>query len=148
MIPLLIFPLLVLLQSDSFWTNAPTIITAMGVFITVLVAAVIKLLTFLKTMRDEVKIVKKSIDGLLEQKTLADKALGRIDALDTAAKEKAIGDARELQALKEQHLLHQTPPNTKSDVKEIVKTIEDTAKETHDAVEEVPDKVIEKLPPK
>lgn len=138
---------LILLQvPDAFWANLPTLVTA-------IVGAVLSLLAFLRAGQAAKKSSETAlkVDGLLEQKTLADKALGRIEGIDTAAKEKAIGDARELQAIKEQQLLHQPPPSIKSDVKEvkdeIVKTIESKGDETQKVVEKIPDEVVKKLPP-
>lgn len=153
---------MIVLQSDiPAASSIVEIIKAVGSVLSILITAASPfIIMWIKGRMDNVDNTTKDtnvkmaavaikVDGLLEQKTLADKALGRIEGIDTAAKEKAIGDARELQSLKEQQLLNQTPPNrdTTSDVKEIVKAVETKADETQEVVKKIPEEVVKKLPP-
>lgn len=165
---------MILLQTEAPTNDLAQIILAVGSVLGIIGGIISPfILIYLNKIAGAQHMMATKVDGLLEQKTLADKALGRIEGIDTAAKEKAIGDARELQSLKEQQLLNQPPPNreTKSEVKdvkdeivhalereihkkgdEIQKVVESKGDEIHKGVDEVPDKtaekVVEKLPPK
>lgn len=168
------FMLILLAISDEGWRTIGTIMASFFSMLGVIFLALIN--KKVNTAVKDTKEVAKSIDGLLHQKSLADKALGRIEGIDKAEKETAIGDARELQMIKEQQLKDQVPPqtnqqnhNTGGDVKEvknvkdeiiqalekeihqkgdeIQKVVETKGSDIQEKVEQVPDEVVKKLPP-
>lgn len=121
-------------------------------------------------VKGDVDAVKKSINGLLEQKSKAERALGVLEGIEDAEKADAIGNKRELQILKEQALKNEIPAsqqNRDSDLKkaedkivetletqihkkgeEMKKVVENKSDQIKDEVEKVPDEVVKKLPPK
>lgn len=158
----------ILLQSDSTTNSTAEIILAIGSVIGIIggIASPFLLIYFNKKMN----AVATSIDGLLEQKSKADKALGVVEGIETAQKEKAIGDARELKMRRDQDLINQPPANRDSEIKdvknqivetletqihrkgeEMKKVVENKSDQIKDEVKEVPtrtaDEVVDKLKP-
>lgn len=145
----LMVSLLVLLQSDiPEKNNTVEIIKAVGGVIAIIGGILSPIILFyVNKMSGKVNAVATKVDGLMEEKTLADKALGRIEGIDTAAKEKAIGDDRELKIIKEQQLRDQIPASVSTVKDKIIEAVEIKADETKDVVEKIPDEVVKKLPP-
>lgn len=143
---------LILLVSDAGWIAITSISASFFSLVGLVVVALIN---------KKVNTVKQSIDGLLKEKTIADKALGRVEAEDTAAEKKAIGDERELKMRRDQDLKDQPPanqPNRELDMDslekkihqkgdEIKKSVETKGDEIHEGVKKVPDEVVDKLKP-
>lgn len=130
---------LLLQVSDSFWSNLPVLITSV-------VGAILSLLAFIRagqaSKTSSANALK--IDGLLIEKTKADKAIGAKEERDTRDRADAsenVGKLKEMQKNKD----------TVTEVKEIkeviVKTVEAKADETKEVVKEIPDEVVKKLPP-
>lgn len=130
-------------------------------------------LVILALINKKVAVVAKSINGLLEEKVIADKKIGAEEEKVRATRDTAIGDKRELKIIKDQQLRDQIPnqqyqqnPENKSDVKEakdeiieavedeiqrvvkakgdeIQETVETKGDEIHEGVNEIPEKVVE-----
>lgn len=142
-----IFNAVLLLVSDAGWIAITSISASFFSLVGLVVVALIN---------KKVNTVKESIDGLLEQKSKADKALGVVEGIEKAKKEKAIGDDRELQLRRDQDLKDQPPPNRDTDIKtlekeiskkgdEIKEAVENKGDEIHTGVKKVPDEVVDKL---
>lgn len=120
---------LFLLVSDAGWIAITSISASFFSLVGLVVVALIN---------KKVNTVKESIDGLLEEKSKADKALGAKEEKDVREKQDASENVGKLKVYQEVKEIKQ----------EIVKAVEETADETHKKVEEVPDEVVKKLPPK
>lgn len=143
---------LFLLVSDAGWIAITSISASFFSLVGLVVVALIN---------KKVNTVKESIDGLLEQKSKADKALGVIEGIEAAAKEEGIANKREVEIRREQDLKNQPPPNQPNrDVDmdslekkihqkgdEIKKSVETKGDEIHEGVKKVPDEVVDKLKP-
>lgn len=151
----------VLLQiSDAGWSAiaiiVPSVLSFAGLVITLLI-------------NKKVNGVALKVDGLLEQKSKADKALGVVEGMETAAKEEGIRNKREVEIRREQDLINQQPPTTSKtekvtitddDKRALAKQIEKQGDKIQEVVKdkveeiktEVPvttaDRVVEKLDPK
>lgn len=129
--------LFILLEiSDQGWIAIASIAASFFSLISVIAIAIIN---------RKVNVVSKSIDGLLEQKSKADKALGAKEEKDTRERQDASENIGKLK-------VYQQNKDAVTEVKEIkeviVKTVETKADETQEVVKKIPEEVVKKLPPK
>lgn len=128
---------IVLAMSDAGWLAmsiiVPSFISGVGLIIITLINKKVN------TVVGKVDDVAKSINGLLEEKVLADKKIGADEEKVRVAKETAIGDTRELELRNKQKLRDEVPPqykdhpppqsNSGSDVTEAKDEIIETVKD-------------------
>lgn len=151
--------LLILMQVDPGNSTVATI-NAIGEVIKIIGGILAPIIAYyLVKINSNQKLVATKVDGLLEEKTKATKALGVLEGIENAAKEKAIGDDRELKMLKEQKLKDEVPTSVKNlenEIRkkgdEIQKAVEEKGADIKDEVVKVPDltaeEVVKKINPK
>lgn len=138
--------LFILLQADNPPNSTAEIILAIGSVLGIIGGIISPFILFyLNKIAGQQVVMATKVDGLLEQKTLADKAIGAKDERDTRDRQDASENVGKLK-------VYQQNRDAVTEVKEIkeviVKTVEKKADETKEVVEKIPDEVVKKLPPK
>lgn len=141
---------MLLLVSDAGWIAITSISASFFSLVGLVAVALINkkvnaVVTTTTDTNQKIKDVSSKVDGLLDEKTIADEEAGAKKERDSRDRQDAAENVGKLKA-------HEENKNTVTEVKQIkeviVKAVEVKADETKKLVEEVPDKVIEKLPPK
>lgn len=138
---------MILLQTDTPPVNSTVeIIKAIGGVLGIIGGILTPLILFyINKMSAKMNTVADKVDGLLEEKTKADIKIGEKKVTDAMDKTKADIQTGVQQEKKEQAFRDQ-PSSQQKD--EVIQVVEKKTEEIKEGVEEVPDKVVKKLPPK